>query len=58
VIRTGRITTYAQSADDLAALIESDATPERNYASRNLADPCALRLKCRVERIGVVEAVE
>ena len=58
VVRTGRITTYAQSADDLAALIESDTASKRNYASWNLAHSCALRLKCRVERVGVVETVE
>lgn len=58
MIGTGTVAADAQTSDDLATLIESNAAAESDDASSELVGTRAGRKELRVEWIGIVEAVK
>jgi len=58
VIGAGGVTAYAEPADHLPVRIKWNAAAERDDAAGDIADGRSLLLKCRIERIGIIQPVE
>jgi hypothetical protein len=58
VIRARGVAADPKPADHLAVHIKRDPAAKCDDASRNLSYPRSLRLECRVEWVGIIQAVE
>ena len=58
MIRARRIAAYAKAADYRIAGVQSQAAPEGDDTTRDLAFALSLREELGIERVGIIEAVE
>jgi hypothetical protein len=55
VVRAGRVAANPEPVDHLPVRVERDSAPKCDDTARNLTNPRPLRLKCRVEGVGIVQ---